>query len=96
MTGPPASAWIVEDEWLWNSIQIDNRVGEKCFFPKRILANRKSQPEVVPEITETGSQTSRTSNKRDRQQELVTSKSSNSNISLQSESKLIGHVTAKP
>jgi uncharacterized protein YfbU (UPF0304 family) len=85
MTGPPASAWIVEDEWLWNSIQIDNRVGEKCFFPKRILANRKSQPDIGPEVTETGSQTSRTSNKRDRQQELVTSKSSNSNISLQSE-----------
>ena len=78
MTGPPASAWVVEDEWLWNSIQIDNRVGEKCFFPRRLLAKRNDNSEITE------------SNSRKRGPDtLVTSKSSNSNISLQSESKFI-------
>ena len=34
MRGPPEAPWCVTEQWLWNSILIDARVGKKQFFSR--------------------------------------------------------------
>ena len=36
MRGPPEAPWCVTEQWLWNSIRIDARVGEKHYFPAHL------------------------------------------------------------
>ena len=86
MAGPPSSPWIVKEDWLWNSIQIDARVGEKAFFPQ----NLKTQIDLTDKEKST-EDSSQAGNSRKRRPDSAdtTLKSSSSNISIQSESKFI-------
>ena len=85
MAGPPSSPWIVKEDWLWNSIQIDARVGEKAFFPQ----NLKTQIDLTDKEKSTEEKDCQAGNSRKRRPDSAdtTLKSSSSNISIQSESK---------
>ena len=85
MAGPPTSPWIVKEDWLWNSIQIDARVGEKAFFPQ----NLKTQIDLTDKEKSTDNCQAGNSRKRRPDSADTTLKSSSSNISIQSESKFI-------
>ena len=89
MAGPPSSPWIVKEDWLWNSIQIDARVGEKAFFPQ----NLKTQIDLTDKEKSTEEKDCQAGNSRKRRPDSAdtTLKSSSSNISIQSESKSLNY-----
>lgn len=86
MRGPPEAPWCVTEQWLWNSIRIDARVGEKHYFPAHLVGEKD---EIETEETITPSSPSEaetvTPEKCSRKRNNETLKSSSSNLSLQSE-----------
>ena len=95
MRGPPDAPWCVTEQWLWNSIRIDARVGEKHYFPAHLQssAKRQNNDDIESEETITPSSSTEvetlTPEKCTRKRNNETLKSSSSNLSLQSESEFL-------
>ena len=95
MRGPPEAPWCVSEQWLWNSVRIDARVGEKHYFPNHL---NDEETESCETLTPTGSSEAETvtPEKCGRKRHNDTLKSSGSNLSLQSESKFFTfHIRTK-